>query len=351
MSLPSGTYNDKYEKDMAIVRTSFQWTMLILFLVLLFTLPLFANIRGLLHLTITIAYWVVGALGIGILTGYCGQISIGHAAFVAIGAYTAAILSQDLGFPFWATLPFAGVTAGLAGILVGLPVFRVKGFYLILTTLAAQYIVSHLLVHLTSLTGGYMGLTVSFPKLGGIVLDSPRSYYYFVIPITCLMVFLARNITRTKVGRAFIAIRDNDLAAEVMGINLFHYKLLAFFIGCFFAGVGGALYTFYAITVSPDCFTLADSIWYLGILVIGGMGSITGIIFGVIFIKGFEYLIYLGAPALATAWPILSIQQVTSLLPICFGLVIILFLVFQPRGLNHWWETLKSTIRIWPFPY
>lgn len=351
MHLPAGTYNDNYENDMAIFRTGLQKVLLVLFLALLFTLPLFVTAREVLHLIITIAYWIVAALGIGILTGYCGQISLGHAAFVAIGAYTAGILAVKLNFPFWATFPFAGIIAGLAGIIVGLPALRVKGFYLILTTLAAQFIVSYILIRWTSLTGGYLGLAVPFPKIGGIELASPNSYYYFAIPVTCLMVFFAKNLTRTKLGRTFIAIRDNDLAAEVMGINLSYYKLLAFFIGCFFAGVGGALYTFYAISISPDYFTLLDSIWYLGILVIGGIGSITGVIFGVVFVKLLDYLTYLAAPALGALLPGIGVNMVAALGPIVFGLVIILFLVFEPRGLHHWWETLKATVRIWPFAY
>lgn len=351
MQLPCGVYNDTYENDMAIVRTTFQKVILGAFLILLMLLPLILESRTQLNLIIWIAIWIIGALGIGLLTGYCGQVSLGHAAFVAVGAYTSVVLIKDLNFPFLLTFPIAGITAGLVGVVFGLPALRVKGFYLILTTLAAQFVIDYAILHAESLTGGTMGRMIPFPQIGSISFDTAQTYYYIAVPMAIVMVFCAKNLTRSKIGRTFVAIKDNDLAAEVMGISLFYYKLLAFFIGCFFAGVAGAVLANYVVMVTPENFTLTHSIWYLGILVIGGMGSITGVIFGVVFIRLMEYGVTWASPALADMIPSIGANIASAMGPILFGLVVVLFLVFEPRGLYHLWQNTKATVRIWPFAY
>ncbi|MDY6912793.1 MAG: branched-chain amino acid ABC transporter permease, partial [Chloroflexota bacterium] len=286
-----------------------------------------------------------------ILTGYCGQISIGHAAFVAIGAYTSAILATDLGFPFWIALPCSGIVAGLIGIVFGLPSLRVKGFYLVMATLAAQFIVHFILMlNPYELTGGSFGLTAPAPKIGGLVFNSAHSFYYIALGTCILATFLAKNLARMDVGRAFIAIRDNDIAAEVMGINLYRSKLLAFFLGCFFAGIAGSLFVHYMGTVSPDRFTLLQSIWFLGMLIIGGMGSTVGVVFGVTFVQVLEELTVILSTSLGQAFPMMAMQA-AAFAQIIFGLVVVLFLVFEPRGLAHRWQLLKASYRLWPFSY
>ena len=175
--------------------------------------------------------------------------------------------------------------------------------------------------------------------------------FYLIISIAALGTFFAKNLARTRVGRAFIAIRDNDLAAEVMGINLLYYKLLAFFIGCFYAGIAGSLMAHYTHIAFPDAYTFMDGIWYLGMLIIGGMGSILGAILGTIAIKGLGELIMVYVPVLERALPFLSGQLTTSLVNIAFGLIIILFLVYEPRGLAHRWAIIKSSYRLMPVSY
>ena len=350
MDLPAGTYSFSYSRDMAIVRTRSQWGMAILFMIVLLSLPLFAG-SYFLNLIIMIAINAVAVHGLSLLTGYCGQISIGHAAFVAIGAYTSAILVTNLGLPFWIALPLAGLVTGLVGMIFGLLSLRVKGFYLVMATLAAQFIV-HFILMLDpfGLTGGTFGVTAPAPKLGGIVFNSAQSFYYIAIGACILATFFAKNLARMDVGRAFTAIRDNDIAAEVMGINLYRNKLLAFFLGCYFAGIAGSLFVHYMGTVSPDRFTLLQSIWFLGMLIIGGLGSTSGVIFGVAFVQLLEELTVILSTSLGQAFPMLAMQA-AAFCQIIFGLVVVLFLVFEPRGLAHRWQLLKASYRLWPFSY
>lgn len=350
VSLPSGVFQESYAQDMAILRTRTQWLILLAFLVLLFTMPAYASNRMLTIVTI-MGITVISVLGLQILTGYCGQISLGHAAFMAVGGYTSAILTARLGWPFWVALPCAGLGAGIVGIIFGLPSLKIKGFYLIMATVAAHFIIIWLILQFYGVTGGADGMAVPRPEIGGLVIKSKASYFYLVMIITCLATYLAKNIVRTRAGRAFIAIRDNDLAAEVMGVNLWIYKLTAFFIGCAFAGVAGALLAHYYAFISTDSFPFTNSVWYLGMLIVGGMGSITGVIFGTVFLKSLDELVTIFGPTLAAIFPAIAAQAAASLGLIMRGLVIIIFLIFEPRGLAHRWELVKAYYRRWPFSY
>jgi len=347
MALPSGTFNQSYAQDMAIFRTKTQWLMLLGFLALLFTSPLYFSDRILTIMTI-MGITIISVHGLNILTGYCNQISIGHAGFMAVGAYTSAILTSHLGWSFWAALPCAALAAGLVGILFGLPSLKVKGFYLIMATIAAHFIIIWFILQFRNITGGGDGLAVPRPAIGDFIFRSKASYFYLVMVIACLATFVAKNIVRTRAGRAFIAIRDNELAAEVMGVNLWSYKLLAFFMGCVFAGVAGALLVHYVAFACVDQFPFMNSVWYLGMLFVGGMGSTTGVIFGVVALKLLDELVVIVGPVLATA---VAPQAAASLGLIMRGLIIIVFLIFEPRGLAHRWEMVKAYYRLWPFSH
>jgi branched-chain amino acid transport system permease protein len=350
VSLPSGTFNQSYAQDMAIIRTKTQWIILFAFLIFLFTCPLYSSGRILTILTI-IGITVISVHGLSILTGYCGQISMGHAGFMAVGGYVSGILCAKLGWSFWAALPTAGLAAGMVGLIFGLPSLRIKGFYLIMATIAAHFIIIWVIIQLYGVTGGADGLAVPRPEIGGFVFKSKASYFYLVMVIACLVTFLTKNIARTRAGRAFIAIRDNDLAAEVMGINLWAYKLLAFFIGCVFAGLSGSLLVHYIAFASIDQFPFMNSVWYLGMIIVGGIGTTTGVIFGTVFLKLLDELVTIAGPALAAIFPAIAAQAAASLSLMMRGLVIILFLIFEPRGLHHWWERIKAYYRLWPFSY
>ena len=342
-----GTFQESYAQDLAIFRTKLHWGVLFVFLLFLFTCPLFFSDRMLTIMTM-IGIAVISVHGLNILTGYCGQISIGHVGFMAVGAYISAILTAKLGWSFWAALPCAALAAGLAGLLFGLPSLKIRGFYLIMATIAAHFIIIWVVLHLRSVTGGTDGLTVPKPKIGSFVLRSKVSYFYLVMTFACVATFLAENIVRTRVGRAFVAIRDNDLAAEVMGISLWSYKLQAFFIGCLYAGVAGALSVHYYAFASVDQFPFMDSVWYLGMLIVGGMGSTAGAIFGAISLKLLDELVTIVGPILSAA---VAAQAAAALALITRGLVIILFLIFEPRGLAHRWGMVKAYYRLWPFSH
>ena len=348
MSQPCGVFQESYAQDSSIFRTKTQWVLLALFLVILFTGPLY--LPNSMMTTITyIGITVIAVHGLNILTGLCGQISMGHAAFMAVGGYTSAVLCAKLGFSFWAALPCAALMAGVAGLLFGLPSLKIKGFYLIMATLAAQFIIIWVILQLRDITGGPDGLSTARPQIGDFVFKSKASYYYLVMVFAVAATYFAKNLARSRIGRAFVAIDNNDLAAEVMGVNLWVYKLLAFFIGCMFAGVAGSLTVHYYAFASIDQFPFINSVWYIGMLIVGGMGSTVGAIFGVVFLKIIEELGAMLGPILPTA--IFVPQAAASITLLLRGLIIILFLIFQPKGLAHWWNTVKSYYRLWPFSY
>jgi branched-chain amino acid transport system permease protein len=348
---PCGTYDQSYAQDMAILRTRLQWILLVVSLVILFTAPLYLPGRWL-NLMNLIGISLVAVLGLNILTGYCGQISLGQAAFMAVGAYTSGVLTAKLGWSFLAALPCAAISAGIVGIIFGLPSLRVKGFYLAMATLAAQFIIPALIAHpLEGITNGVRSLIVPVPKIGGVAFTSPAQMYCIIIPIAVLMTFFAKNIVRTGVGRAFIAIRDNELAAEVQGVNVFAYKLLAFFICSVYAGIAGSLWAHWMRAINPDHFSLIDSIWYVGMMIVGGLGSTAGAVFGVVFLRILDEatkVLVMWLSGIFVAWGAF-LQAAFG--PIVYGLVIVLFIIFEPRGLAHRWEIFKISYRIRPFAY
>jgi len=351
MSLPCGIRNYSYNTDTAIIRTKTQWVLFGLFLLLLFSMPLYLS-NFYLSVANLIGITMVAIIGLNILLGYCGQLSIGHAGFMAVGAYTTAILTTTFGFPYFAALICSGLTAGLIGLVFGMPSMRVKGFYLAITTIAAQFIIIWIINHWTDITHGSMGISVASASIGDFQFDSEMKQFYLIMGITALCVLFATNLARGRIGRAFVAVRDNDLAAEVMGINVFSYKLLAFFLGCFFAGIAGALFAQWRGTITAEDFTFSQSILYVGILIIGGLGTSVGPILGT-GIMGI--LLYWALPVWLT--PILDTISFlptgfsTGLSPMIFGAVMILFLVLEPRGMAHLWSLFKASYRLWPFSY
>ena len=350
MDLPAGTRNYSYAEDAAIFRTKTHWFMLIALLVILFTAPTwFGNYW--LSIANLIGITIIAVTGLNILTGYCGQLSIGQAGFMAVGAYTSAILTGSYHQSFLIGILSAGIISGLVGMVFGIPSLRVKGFYLAISTIAAQFIILWVVSHWTNMTGGYAGMEVGPASIGGIIFKSQTSEYFLILIVTLIAVYAAKNIVRTRVGRAFVAIRDNDLAAEVMGINLFRYKLTAFFIGCFFAGIAGSLLAHISRSISPDYFPFTDSVLFIGMIIIGGMGTTLGPILGVIVLRLLDVLVTKLSPALQSAFPHLPAGFTSGIAPLLFGLVIILFLIFEPRGLAHRWQLFKSSYRLWPFSY
>ena len=344
--LPCGTASRSYAQDIAIVRTRFQWGLTIGAIILAFCVPLFVSNVYVISLMNYILITVVCVLGLQIVMGYCGLVSLGQAAFMAVGAFTSAILTTKFGWPFLAALPMAAIITGLVGLIGGAPSLRIKGFYLAMATLATHFIIMWVIMHL-KITGGTTGIIAPPPYIGGVVFNTDHSMYYIILSVTVIMTFCAKSLARSKIGRAFIAIRDNDLAAEVMGVNLFSYKMLSFFISCFYAGVAGSLWAHWMISVHPEQFTLFHAIWYVGMIIVGGMGSITGVFFGVIFLRLLDEGVMVFLPSLAEVVPALG--EVSGMTMLIFGLTILIFLIFEPRGLYHRWDVYKSSYRLYPF--
>jgi branched-chain amino acid transport system permease protein len=351
MIKPSGIFCTTYKQDTKIFFAPVHWYSLLIFLVILFLAPFYLS-PSKLSLLAYIGILIIITHGLNLLTGLCGQISVGQAAFVGVGAYTYGILVVKLGMPGIIAIPVSAFSAGIIGVIFGLPAARIKGFYLLMSTMAAQFILVWVFVHARPLTGGIVyGLSVPEFSLFGIILDSDTRKYIFIMLFVILMTFIAKNVQRSRMGRAFVAIRDNDLAAEVMGINIVFYKFMAFFVCSFFAGIGGSLWAIFANHVHPDQFTFMDSIWYIGFLIVGGIGSTMGVIFGTMFIKIMDELVTVYSPLIANLIPGLEAGVFAGLGIVMFGLIILLALVFEPRGINHRWEMFKNSMRLHPYSY
>jgi branched-chain amino acid transport system permease protein len=350
----SGVLKTTYAADMAfyplpIARYTVGALAVLFFLVIPLTLHgYFLSVANLVWVA------VIGALGLNILVGYTGQVSIGHGAFMSVGAYTAANLATRLDSPWLINLVAGGLMAALVGAVVGIPSLRIKGLYLAIATLAGQLIIEWTINHVTFISGGVQAsIEVPRPRLGTMVLDSQRHMYYFLLVFVVLAIVGTMNLMRSRVGRAFIAIRDQDIAAEIIGINIFRYKLLAFAISSFYAGVTGVLYTYFLGIANYEQFQIGVSIDYLAMIIIGGLGSVLGSIFGAIFVTLLPIVIRYSMEAFGGIF--LSQATILNLIPnlrlMLFGVLIIVFLIVEPEGLNRLWRNIRSYFRVWPFAY
>jgi len=289
----------------------------------------------------------IAIVGLNILTGYTGLVSLGQGAFMGLGAYTATILQLRWGTPLLLNLLCGGAVATLAGVLVGLPSLRVKGLYLAIATIAAGVLAHFLFSHLPALTGGPSGLSVPPARIFGVDLDTSAKLYWVIVPITVLLLLGAANLFRTRVGRAFIAVRDRDISAEVLGIPLLRTKLLSFAISSFYAGIAGGLFAYFFRAVTPESFPLLMSIFFLAAVIVGGMGTILGSVLGAVFmtlvpelLKLVVGMLPLGGNATLVLSPVRTIV---------FGALIIGFLIFEPLGLAEIWRRVRRTFHLWPF--
>jgi len=341
-----GDFRQSYEHDEAIWQTSTSRFWLAALAVLLLLFPLGAN-GYIIGLACVLGIHVIAAAGLNIMTGYTGLISLGHAAFMGVGCYTAAYLAQR-GVPFWLTIPAGGAMCAVLGLVVGIPSLRIKGLYLAVATLAMQFILIFVFREWESVTGGVRGVSVPDATLFGMELDNDYRMYYVILPCAALLLIAARNLFRTRIGRAFIAIRDKDISAEVLGIDLFKYKLLAFAIGSFYAGVAGALLGYFYRAMTPEYFTLALSIFYLAAIIVGGLGTTIGTIFGAFFMTLIPELLRAGV-SLAALWAPSATEILSPVREIVFGALIVAFLVFEPHGLAEIWRRVRRFFHLWPF--
>jgi len=342
-----GSAKESYAADEAIFTTNVQQIWLSLFAALCIAFPLFASDYWLL-LACLIAINIVAAVGLMVLTGFTGQVSLGHAAFMGVGAYATAWLAKHGGMPFWLTIPFGGFAAAAIGVVFGIPSLRVKGLYLALTTIAASFILHFVFFNWTNVTGGARGMTVEPAIFFGTQLVTSGSLYWIAVPLAAFATWCATNLFRTRIGRAFIAIRDRDISAEVLGIELFRYKLMSFALASFYAGVAGGVWVYLFRVVTPESFRLIDSIFLLAAIIVGGLGSIRGAIFGAAFMTLVPELLKLGVATLEPHWP--SVVQILSpVRTIIFGTLIVGFLMFEPLGLNEIWRRVRRRFALWPF--
>ncbi|MBE9580719.1 MAG: branched-chain amino acid ABC transporter permease [Proteobacteria bacterium] len=336
--------------------------MALLFVLMFIVIPLFAD-AYILSVCNQIGYTLLGALGVQLLIGYCGQLTLGHAAFIAVGAYTSTLLILEFPWPVFLTdwglaypisIFIAAIVAGIWSVLFGLPSAKVKGFYLILTTMAAQFItVDFILTQYVSQIGG-RGQAFSLPpgtiKVGPWVIDSDVKVYFMMLFFVILCIIGLVNLLRSRVGRAWVAIRDNDISAEVMGINIVKYKLLAFFVAGFIGGIAGAFWISNLAALSPEHFPWFWSLWLVGVILIGGVGSIHGAVFGSVFMVVVMEALQLAVIPLADTYPKL-LMDFLFIKEAAFGLAICMFLIFEPNGLAYRWWQIKNYFNLWPFSY
>jgi branched-chain amino acid transport system permease protein len=347
---PCGNFKESYFQELSIFETDFGRLWMLIGLVLLFGVVPFISSAYALYILNTMGIFAVAAVGLNLLIGYTGQISLGHGAFFGVGAYSAAILATKASFPFWLAVPAAGLVTAGVGMAFGLPSARLKHLYLTIATLAGQFIIEYVLIQWESLTGGAEGISVTGATLFGLDLGNDRTFYYVVFVCFVVMIWTAANLIRTRFGRAFIAVRDNDRAAEGMGVPIFRYKLLSFGISSFYAGFAGGLFAFYMISITPEPFNLWQSIEFIAMIIIGGLGSISGSVLGTVFIVSLnealgyvtEYFMNLGTFKAITIAPLRETV---------YGLSIILFIIFEPKGLAEVWRIVRSSFRLWPFSY
>ncbi|WP_439587718.1 branched-chain amino acid ABC transporter permease [Hydrogenophaga sp.] len=347
---PAGRFSTSYPQDVALIRTKRQWVSLGVIVVLLIAFAFIGSPRMLSVVTSIVTAAII-AVGLQITTGYAGQVNLGQAAFAGVGAYCTAYLAQRWSVPFYVALPLSGLAAAAFGWVFGMAAVRIRGFYLALTTIAAQALFPFLILNLpSSWLGGSSGLTVPPASLGSWRLTSERDLFLMALVVGMLMVAGAFGIVRGRYGRAFMAVRDDELAAGMTGIAVARTKALAFFVGAFYAGVGGSLIAYQLRLINTEGFTLFQSIWYIAMVIVGGMGSIVGGIVGAVTIRGAQELLSTVGPTLATLLPMLGNSVVFAAMNVFLGGVIVAFLIYEPDGLMRRWNILKAQYRRWPFP-
>ena len=338
-----------YAEDIALFRTGVRKFWFGFLLVGLAVLPWAGLVLGgnyVPYLLNLLGISAIVAMGLNLLTGSTGLVSLGHAAFVAVGAYTAAFLANRLGCPFVLVLPTSAVLTGCVGVAVGLPALRIKGIYLALATMAFQFIAAHVFLNWESVTGGANGIALPPATLGGFEFDTPVRFFYVTATAAVLLGLGFRNLMRSRIGRALLAIRDSDVAAQAMGVHLARYKTMVFGVSAAYAGLAGCLFAYFLSYIGPDHFTIQLSVEYLAMILVGGLGSILGSVLG-------AAVVTLLPEALRFAMDILRQIDPDLVLPdlraVIVGLVLILMILFEPQGLAGRWHKIRRYWATWPF--
>jgi len=350
---PCGDFRTSYKQDNTIFETkTIRWVTIFTILALCFA-PLVVD-GYFITLLIQISYLGIAALGLNILVGYTGQISLGHGAFFGFGAFASAWLNISMGIPVFICIPLAGFFTMAVGMMFGAPAARIKGLYLAIATLASQFIIEDFFARAEWFSGGAAGSMADPVNLFGFAFDTDESFYYIALFALVFMFIWGCNLMRSRDGRAFVAVRDHYLSAEIMGVKLNKYRLLSFGISSFYAGIGGALYAHYLGYVSAEGFTIMMSIQFLAMIIIGGLGSIKGTLMGVIFMVFLPEVLESGVGVMKmTDWGNIPmvVDGLAYIKEMAIGLVIIGFLIFEPEGLAHRWNQIKNYWKFYPFAY
>jgi branched-chain amino acid transport system permease protein len=342
----SGYFRTGYGQDLALLGTRVERVSLAVFVVVLLAFPFVASPFQL-DLAAQVLLAAVGALALMLLTGYAGQISLGHAGLMAAGAFTVGILYREANAPFWITLPAAAMVGGLLGVIFGLPSLRLRGLYLAVSTLALHFVVIYLGGEYESRWGFSTGIVIDPPRLGSVVIDDPRAWYFILLAAAAATLLICLNLLRARTGRAWRAIRARETVAEALGIGIAAYKLIAFVISSAITAMAGALFAYYRGFVSVEAFSLFLTVQYLAMVIVGGMGSLLGALLGAAFVTVFPYLIEAALLALPGAQDYAGVLFAVNYA--AFGLVMIAFLVFEPLGLFGIWRRIQSYFLLWPF--
>jgi branched-chain amino acid transport system permease protein len=358
--LASGNYFTTYKEEQRIFFTHTDRLIFSFFLVCVFVWPLIFETNNKSMLVVdNILIAMIAVLGLNLVTGFAGLISIGHAAFVGVGAYTVASVSRVMGDDYillthaWpAMILVSGLVGAVFGAMVGLPAFRLKHLYLAIATLSFQMIFQWTINFMEFFN---QGQTIFVGRIFWLTGEVGRNehyifWYYVILVILVLLGFMMRNLLRTRFGRCLIAIRDNDRAADAMGMHPGLTKVYAFGLAGFFAGVAGALHAYLYRGVGIESFTLHESITYLAMAIVGGLGTLNGSFWGPMAIKTLDLQVEKLSEHAGNLMPA-GMNLATALKPLTFGLVIVLFLMFEPRGIANWWRIIRSYFKLWPFRY
>jgi len=342
----SGYFRTDYADELALIQTRGERASLAVFIVVLAALPFIAS-PFLLDLACQVFLAAIGALSLMLLTGYAGQISLGHAGLIAAGAFTTGILAREINAPFWVTLPASALTGVVLGLIFGLPSLRLRGLYLAVSTLALHFIVIYLGGEYETKRGFSTGIMVDKPTIAGFALNDGRIWYFILLAFAAATLLICINLLRSRSGRAWRALHAKETVAEALGISIARYKLLAFVISSAMTTVAGSLFAYYRGFVSIEAFDLFLSIQYVAMIIIGGMGSLLGALLGAAFVTVFPYaiesLLKLLPNVQSLAGDIFAVNYAS------FGVVMILFLIFEPQGLVGIWRRVQDYFLLWPF--
>ena len=344
----SGYFRTDYAQELALLQTRLEHVSLSAFLVLLLVFPFLAS-AFYLDLANQVFLASIGSLSLMLLTGYAGQISLGHAGLLAAGAFTVGILFKEFNAPIFITVPAAAMVGGALGVIFGLPSLRLRGLYLAVSTLALHFVVVYLGGEYETKRGYSTGIMIDAPIVGGFTFYGDKVWYFILLTAAAATLLICVNLLRSRTGRAWRAIRANETVAEALGIDIARYKLLAFVISSAMASVAGAFFAYYRSFVSIEAFSLFLSIQYVAMIIIGGMGSLLGALLGAVFVTLFPYLIEAALLQLPNAQSYAGVLFAINYA--AFGVVMIVFLIFEPLGLVGIWRRIQSYFLLWPFKH